>query len=67
MGLHPVVKTIGGVAPLEWLSAPTIIIDVALNDYEIIWAVAGHPRAVFPTSYAELSRYTGATPMIVGD
>lgn len=56
---------IGGVAPLGWLSAPTIIIDVALNDYDVIWAAAGHPHAVFPTTYAELVRTTYAKPMIV--
>lgn len=58
---------IGGVAPLGWLSAPTIIIDVALNDYDIIWAAAGHPHTVFPMTYEELVRSTGAKPLKVGD
>ena len=61
-------KAIGGVSPLGWVSQPEItLIDEALNDYEIVWAAAGHPHAVYPTSYSELIRVTSATPMIVGD
>ncbi|MSW06796.1 MAG: YbaK/EbsC family protein, partial [Actinobacteria bacterium] len=60
--------SIGGVSPLGWISKPEIIlIDEALNDYEVVWAAAGHPHAVYPTSFAELARITSATPMIVGD
>lgn len=59
--------SIGGVSPLGWISKPGIIlIDEALNDYEVVWAAAGHPHAVYPTSYAELIRCTNAQPMIVG-
>jgi prolyl-tRNA editing enzyme YbaK/EbsC (Cys-tRNA(Pro) deacylase) len=60
--------SIGGVSPLGWVSQPeTTLIDEALNDYEVVWAAAGHPHAVYPTSYAELRTCTRATPMIVGD
>jgi prolyl-tRNA editing enzyme YbaK/EbsC (Cys-tRNA(Pro) deacylase) len=59
--------SIGGVAPLGWVSPASILIDQALNDYEVVWAAAGHPHAVYPTSFAELVANTGATPMIVGD
>jgi len=59
--------SIGGVAPIGWLSPATILIDEALNDYEIVWAAAGHPHAVYPTTYAELITCTGAKPMVVGD
>ena len=59
---------IGGVSPLGWISPPGIIlIDEALNDYEVVWAAAGHPHAVFPTTFNELIKFTGATPMVVGD
>ena len=59
--------SIGGVSPLGWISKPEIIlIDEALNDYEIVWAAAGHPHAVFPTTYSELIQCTGAQPMVVG-
>jgi prolyl-tRNA editing enzyme YbaK/EbsC (Cys-tRNA(Pro) deacylase) len=61
-------KAIGGVSPLGWISQPEItLIDKALNDYEAVWAAAGHPHAVYPTSYDELLNCTGATPMVVGD
>ena len=60
--------SIGGVSPLGWISRPEIIlIDEALNDYDIVWASAGHPHAVYPTSFDELLNCTGATPMVVGD
>ena len=60
--------SIGGVSPLGWISKPEItLIDEALNDYDVVWAAAGHPHAVYPTSFAELVRATGATPMVVGD
>jgi prolyl-tRNA editing enzyme YbaK/EbsC (Cys-tRNA(Pro) deacylase) len=58
--------SIGGVAPLGWISPATILIDQALNDYEIVWAAAGHPHAVYPTSFNELVACTGARAMIVG-
>ena len=60
--------SVGGVSPLGWISKPEIIlIDEALNDYDIVWAAAGHPHAVFPTTYSELIQCTGAQPKIVGD
>jgi prolyl-tRNA editing enzyme YbaK/EbsC (Cys-tRNA(Pro) deacylase) len=60
--------SIGGVAPLGWINPPAVtLIDLALNDYEVVWAAAGHPHAVFPTNYAELITCTGAKPMNVGD
>ena len=59
--------SIGGVAPIGWVSPATILIDQALNDYEVIWAAAGHPHAVYPTSFAELLAITSAKPMVVGD
>ncbi|NBU93599.1 MAG: YbaK/EbsC family protein, partial [Actinobacteria bacterium] len=59
--------SIGGVAPIGWINPTTIIIDEALNDYEIVWAAAGHPHAVFPTTFAELLQVTSATQMRVAD
>jgi prolyl-tRNA editing enzyme YbaK/EbsC (Cys-tRNA(Pro) deacylase) len=58
--------SIGGVAPLGWISPATILIDLALNDYDVVWAAAGHPHAVYPTSFTELVACTGAREMIVG-
>ncbi len=60
--------SIGGVSPVGWVNKPEIIlIDQALNDYDVAWAAAGHPHSVYPTSFEELARVTGATPMVVGD
>ena len=60
--------SIGGVSPLGWISKPEItLIDEALNDYDVVWAAAGHPHAVYPTSFAELVTITSAEPMVVGE
>lgn len=59
--------SIGGVSPVGWISPATILIDEALNDYEVVWAAAGHPHSVYPTTFAELLECTGAKPMAVGD
>jgi prolyl-tRNA editing enzyme YbaK/EbsC (Cys-tRNA(Pro) deacylase) len=60
--------SIGGVSPLGWITQPEIIlIDHTLNDYDVVWAAAGHPHAVYPTTYAELIQCTGAQPMVVGE
>lgn len=59
--------SIGGVSPVGWISSATILIDEALNDYEVVWAAAGHPHSVYPTTFAELLECTGAKPMVIGD
>lgn len=60
--------SVGGVAPVGWLNVPTrTLIDAALEDYEIIWAAAGHPHTVFPTTFAELVAATSAQRAVVGD
>jgi len=60
--------SVGGVAPLGWINEPSItLIDEALNDYQVIWAAAGHPHAVFPTTYQELLQASGAKTARVGN
>lgn len=64
--------SVGGVAPIGWESEDLslrvrIVIDLVLSEYPVIWAAAGHPHTVFPTSFDELQRITGATAMRVGD
>ena len=59
--------SIGGVSPIGWVNPVKIIIDKSLNDYEVVWAAAGHPHAVFPTSFQELQHITNATSMKVGE
>ena len=54
--------TIGGVAPIAPGHVIETVVDVSLSRYDRVWAAAGHPRAVFPTSYDELLRLTGGHP-----
>ncbi len=62
-----VAESTGGVSPLGWLQPATVIIDEALNEHDVIWAVAGHPDAVLPTTFDELVVITNAKRMVVGD
>ncbi|MGJ9447514.1 hypothetical protein ACL3BC_21540, partial [Bacillus sp. MFK14] len=41
--------------------------DVELARHPQVWAAAGHPATVFPTTYEELLRLTDGTPAEVGD
>jgi len=41
------------------------LIDVSLARYDTVWAAAGHPHAVFPTTYDELLRMSGGQPIEV--
>jgi len=50
---------IGGVAPIGHATPPRIFIDQDLRRHSSLWAAAGHPHAVFPTTPAELERLTG--------
>ncbi len=59
-------QPIGGVAPVGHPSEIRTLIDVWLDRYEVIWAAAGHPHTVFPTSFAELARITGGCAAEVG-
>ena len=60
--------SVGGVSPLGWITTINhIYIDEALNGYDAVWAAAGHPHAVFPTTFEELKRVTSAQPMFVGE
>jgi len=59
-------QAIGGVAPVGHPSPIRTLVDTWLEKYDVIWAAAGHPHAVFPTSYDELLRITGGTPADVG-
>ncbi|MBP0493709.1 YbaK/EbsC family protein [Roseomonas indoligenes] len=56
---------IGGVAPLGHLSPPVVLVDEALFAHAEVWAAAGSPRAVFPSTPAELLRISGGTRAVV--
>ena len=49
---------IGGVAPVGHPRPMRTIVDESLERFEVIWAAAGTPNAVFPTSFAELTTLT---------
>jgi prolyl-tRNA editing enzyme YbaK/EbsC (Cys-tRNA(Pro) deacylase) len=55
-------QVIGGVAPVGHPQPVRTLVDTSLDNYEVVWAAAGHAHTVFPTSYAELVRITGGTP-----
>ena len=70
---------IGGVSPLGWQAESAsemsttghprelvILVDTALNEFADVWAAAGHPHTVFPTTFSELVRMTNGTPCDVG-
>ncbi|KAB1102901.1 YbaK/EbsC family protein [Micromonospora aurantiaca (nom. illeg.)] len=55
-------QVIGGVAPVGHPAPLRTVVDTALAGYDEVWAAGGVPRAVFPTTYAELLRITAGTP-----
>jgi prolyl-tRNA editing enzyme YbaK/EbsC (Cys-tRNA(Pro) deacylase) len=60
-------QVIGGVAPVGHPEPIGTLVDVELARYEQVWAAAGHPAAVFSTSYEELLRLTAGTAAEVGN
>ena len=58
-------QPIGGVAPVGHPAPIRTLVDVWLSKHEVVWAAAGHPHTVFPTSFDELIRLTGGTPVEV--
>ena len=54
-------QVIGGVSPIGHPAPVPTYLDSWLRKYDVVWAAAGHPAAVFSTSYDELLAMTGAT------
>jgi len=54
-------QAIGGVAPVGHPEPIGTLVDITLARHEQVWAAAGHPHTVFPTTYEELLRITGGT------
>jgi prolyl-tRNA editing enzyme YbaK/EbsC (Cys-tRNA(Pro) deacylase) len=59
-------QAIGGVAPIGHPEPIGTLVDVELARHATVWAAAGHPAAVFSTSYDELLRLTEGTAAEVG-
>ena len=58
-------QVIGGVSPIAHPAPVPTYIDPWLKTYDVVWAAAGHPAAVFSTTYDELVAMTGATEIEV--
>jgi prolyl-tRNA editing enzyme YbaK/EbsC (Cys-tRNA(Pro) deacylase) len=58
-------QPIGGVAPVGHPAPVRTLIDQALAGHTAVWAAAGHPHTVFPTTYDELVTVTGGEPVTV--
>ena len=55
-------QPIGGVSPVGHPAPLRTLVDIDLARHDVVWAAAGHPHAVFPTTYDELLRITAGTP-----
>lgn len=51
-------QAIGGVAPVGHPAPLRTVIDAALEEFDEIWAAAGHPHTVMPLTFDELQRIT---------
>lgn len=58
-------QVIGGVSPIGHPAPVPTYLDTWLQKYDVVWAAAGHPAAVFSTSYDELAAMTGAPAIAV--
>lgn len=58
-------QVIGGVSPVGHPAPIPTYIDTWLRRYDVVWAAAGHPAAVFATSCDELVAMTGAVEIEV--
>ncbi|KQW53342.1 aminoacyl-tRNA deacylase [Nocardioides sp. Root1257] len=58
-------QVIGGVSPIGHPVAVPTYLDPWLRRHEVVWAAAGHPAAVFSTTYDELAAMTGAAEIEV--
>lgn len=59
-------QPIGGVAPTGHPAKLPTLVDTALRAHDVVWAAAGHPKTVYPTTFAELVALTGGTPGALG-
>jgi len=59
-------QAIGGVGPVAHPAPIPTLVDIWLANYDVVWAAAGHPHTVFPTSFDELLRITGGVAAEVG-
>jgi prolyl-tRNA editing enzyme YbaK/EbsC (Cys-tRNA(Pro) deacylase) len=53
-------QVIGGVSPIDHPAPVPTWIDTWLRRHDVVWAAAGHPAAVFSSTFEELVAMTGA-------
>lgn len=58
---------IGAIPPVGHVRRLRTFIDPELMRYEVVWAAAGAPTAVFPIAPAQLQRITGAAVVPITD
>ncbi|QIK76842.1 YbaK/EbsC family protein [Nocardioides piscis] len=58
-------QVIGGVSPIAHPAPVPTWIDTWLRRHDVVWAAAGHPAAVFSTTFEELVEMTGAVEIEV--
>ena len=58
-------QVIGGVSPVGHPTPLRTFVDPWLDRHAQVWAAAGHPNALFATTYSELLRVTGGQPLDV--
>jgi prolyl-tRNA editing enzyme YbaK/EbsC (Cys-tRNA(Pro) deacylase) len=58
-------QVIGGVSPIGHPAPVPTYIDSWLRRYDVVWAAAGHPAAVYSTTFDELTTMTGAVEIEV--
>ena len=55
--------TIGGVPPVAHVTPSIVLIDRELGRFDVIWAAAGHPHAVFKLKPEDLPGLTAGAPV----
>ena len=58
-------QVIGGVSPIAHPEPVPTYLDRWLRRHDVVWAAAGHPAAVFSSTYDELRTMTGAVEVQV--
>ena len=57
---------IGGIPPLGHATPLATFMDEACSAYDVVWAAAGTPDAVFPIAPAQLAEAAAASVIPVG-
>ena len=54
-------QAIGGVGPVGHPHPIGTLVDIDLMNHDVVWAAAGHPHTMFPTTFDDLVRMTEGT------